>query len=224
MTSRKWLIVAIAFASQTAFAAPIKNFFELQSEPGKVFRGAEPALKDIPFLKEKGVTNVLIFKNDTNGKVALEKKALEKVTISVKHVEFLWKDIEDQEAACAQAIDALNYVLNVSKQKDKGVFFHCTAGEDRTGLLAGLFQIATGKMKTTKEAFDKELCAHGFANGHRGKTVGAIVTKELYPVFLMAVNAIQTAKEKNVKLTGNLCAKDSISTLVKSPACTTFMR
>ena len=140
-------LVVLLISSLPTFAADIQNFHSLPSKGGKVFRGAAPG-NNLHQLKENDISHVLIFKNEIKTEVKDEIKLLNGSGIKTKHIPFKWKDIDDSETACEQAIDALNYVIDTAKNKENGVMFHCTVGEDRTGLLAGIYLLATNKKNT----------------------------------------------------------------------------
>lgn len=213
----------VLVSSSSVFAAGIPNFFQIQKTPGKVYRGADPS-KNIDQLTKLGVTDVLIFKNQTKTEVDEEKRLLKSAGIAVKHIPFKWKDIPSTSKACEQAIDALNFVTDIGAKKDRAVFFHCSVGEDRTGLLAGLYRVANEGWDIDR-AFDDELCARGWGNGNTGKPamVWGAVVKELYPVYAMAVAAIEESKSKGEKPNKKYCRREAIVS-VKAEKCVNAFR
>ncbi len=196
----------------------IANFHGLPSKGGKVFRGAAPG-QNMHQIRENDITHILIFKNDIRGEVEAEKKFMKDGGIVVKHIPFKWKDIDSSEKACGQAIDALNYVLDVSSNIENGILFHCTVGEDRTGLLAGLYRLATSKW-TVDRTYRDEMCKYGFANGNKKKpeNVVAPILNELYPVYRMAAAAIEESKNKREKPNKKYCRREAIAN-VKPVRC-----
>lgn len=148
----------------------IANAHELVKKPGRVIRGSEPK-KKLSELITLGVTDVVLFKNDVKGEVKAEIAELKKVGIKGGHVlslPFKWKDITDEEESCEQALTALNFLIDVAQTKGSLAYFHCTAGEDRTGLLAGIFRMAYNGW-TMEKAYSDEMCGHGFAHGNPKK-------------------------------------------------------
>lgn len=156
--------------TSTVAGLTIANAHELSHKTGRVIRGAEPK-KKIQELIDIKVTDVVLFKNDVKGEVKNEISQLKLAGLKnsqILSIPFLWKDINDQVESCEQALTALNFVLEAAQDKDRTVYFHCTAGEDRTGLLAGIFRMAHDGW-TMDKAYKKEMCEHGFAYGNPKK-------------------------------------------------------
>lgn len=168
----------------------IKNSFQVDLD-GQVFRGREPKTL-VSELKELGISDVIIFKNDVKGEVLSEIEALNELQIKSHHIPFKWKDLESMELACEQVIDALQIIKRVKRRGDK-VYFHCTAGEDRTGLLAGLYRISEENL-SVQEAWDEELCARGYGDGNRRKPkiVTNAIHQELSPLFFALAEKIKS--------------------------------
>lgn len=200
--SMKTLIVlTISMMTVAAQALPIKNFFAVTSDE-MVLRGAQPLGKAVD-LKEAGVTQVLIFKNDTKGEVEREKAELLEAGFSAKnihHIPMGWKDV-DLDLACEQTVKALQTLIKASKAQES-IFFHCTAGEDRTGMLAGLFRMATEGIKTD-EAFQNEMCDRGYSDGNPNKpgNVTGAIELGLTPLFMALAERIEAGQ----KITKKLC-------------------
>lgn len=167
---------------------------------GQVFRGREPKEK-VSELPNIGITDVIIFKTDTRGEVEAEKVALKKLKIKFHHIPFQWKEFTSLEDACVQIVDALSIIKKV-KAKDGKVFFHCTAGEDRTGALAGVFRMLDEGL-TMKKVFREEMCARGYSDGNENKPalVTGAIERELTPLFVAMAQKI----EETGKLTKSSC-------------------
>lgn len=114
------------------------------------------------------------------------------------------------QAACEQVVDALS-ILKKVKQKNGKIFFHCTAGEDRTGMLAGLYLMIEEK-QSADYVFKNEMCARGYSNGntHKPWMVTGAIQKELTPLFLALVEKINSS--------GKLSKKDCTSLKVEATA------
>lgn len=182
--------------SSTVDGLTIANAHELVKKPGRVIRGSEPK-KKLSELIKLGVTDVVLFKNDVKGEVKAEIAELKKAGIKGDHVlslPFKWKDITDEEESCEQALTALNFLIDVAQTKGSLVYFHCTAGEDRTGLLAGIFRMAYSGW-TMEKAYSDEMCEHGFAHGNSKKPfpVAKTVQVGLGEIFQKLALIINTA-------------------------------
>ncbi len=157
---------------------------------GMIFRGMGPAGYEEELL-DLGIKEVLVFKNALEfGKVddvKAEKKVFEALGLPAENlhdVAFRWKKLESAEAACRQTVQGLA-VLKAAKARKNRVFFHCTVGEDRTGMLAGLWRMLEEGM-VPPQAFAQEMCARGYSDGNAGKpaAVTQAIEGELTPLFL----------------------------------------
>lgn len=166
-----------------AFAAMKSNMPSTYLETGipnshllseNVIRGMAPTTQnDLKKLLEIGVDRFLIFKIDTNGDVAKEINRLLEMGVAQKDIlqlNFPWKDITDYQSVCEMTVDALN-MIKISEEQNQKIYFHCTVGEDRTGLLAGLYKIYRGDNETRHEIFENEMCDKGYEAGNPKKIV-----------------------------------------------------
>lgn len=203
----KYFILLTLF-SQLALAQnilSIENSHQLDRE-GQIFRGREPK-KLVHELKELGITDVIIFKNDVRGEVAKEKEELKTLGIRYHHIPFLWKDISSLKDACRQTVRALRIMKRVKEAGGK-VFFHCTAGEDRTGLLAGLYRMLNDGY-SSRNAFENEMCRNGYSDGNPGKPafVVSAIEKGLTPLFLQMASAVESGRLGRETLSYAVCEK-----------------
>jgi hypothetical protein len=186
------LFAAVPAGAESAFPSTVRgitiaNTHFVAKSRGTVLRGSAPGAK-VSELVRAGVTDVVIFKNATGREVENEIAALMNAGVRstrIAHIPFLWRDIPDMRAACAQVVRALALLDRVYQSSRRKVFFHCTAGKDRTGLLAGLFRLLE-RGGDPRKIFRDDLCAHGYAEGDRGKppAVAAAVRQFLTPLFL----------------------------------------
>jgi len=188
----------------------IPNTHYVDEAEDAILRGMAPNLKLHEFLDNE-ITDVLIFKNETfsknshyNEPVKRQIKKMQGLGYKVAtvgdpldesgygrvyHLDFRYKDIESFETACRQIIDGLHLIDEVSRSEDRILFFHCTVGEDRTGVLAGLNRMLTQNWDVD-QAFNEEMCRYGFGAGNKGKVnaqkgkVLKNIRTELTPVFL----------------------------------------
>jgi hypothetical protein len=176
---------------------------------GKLIRGHEPA-KKAEELKNIGVTDVVIFKTQNKNEVTNEIAALEGLGLAedrIHHVEMPWRDIKD-DGACRQTVAALNLLLGIGRTPGAVGYFHCSAGQDRTGLLAGLFRM-TAEGWSAEKAFYSEMCNHGYGFGDvkRPANVSSAVETGLTPIFLQLASQIEGGGfALTSNLDPNLCA------------------
>lgn len=176
----------------------------------KLYRGMAP-LGKVQELIDFGVTDILIFKNQTRNEVdqQLEEISDKGGGFSVRQIDFLWHDYPSYKMACEQAIVALRYMREVNEQPGRKLFFHCTVGEDRTGFLAGLWRmLAQGWSK--RKAFYREMCENGYANGNPQKpdyVVGEI-REDLSPLYMYMANQIELGNLSLGDLDPSICKDD----------------
>ena len=149
------------------------------------------------------VDRFLIFKIDTNGDVAKEINRLLEMGVAQKDIlqlNFPWKDITDYQSVCEMTVDALN-MIKISEEQNQKIYFHRTVGEDRTGLLAGLYKIYRGDNETRHESGENEMCDKGYEAGNPKKiyTVVKQVRESLTPAFLGMADLIEKNRGKVLK-------------------------
>ena len=187
----KFLLLVLTFATQ-AFAVDgltIHNSFQVDRE-GHIFRGKEPK-KLVSELRQVGITDVLIFKNEVKTEVTTEINDLRVLGIRSHHIPFRWKGFESMQKSCEQVVDAINFIYN-AKARNGSVYFHCTAGEDRTGMLAGLYRMLEENI-SANDVFRSEMCARGYSDGNPNKPgiVHGAIQKELTPLFIALAGKIE---------------------------------
>ncbi len=170
----------------------IGNSFQVDHE-GQVFRGKEPK-QLVSELANIHITDVLIFKNELKTEVQTEINDLKTLKIKPHHIPFRWKQLESTAIACGQVVDALNLIAN-TKQANGSIYFHCTMGEDRTGMLAGLYRMLEENL-TMERVFKTEMCARGYSDGNVNKPgmVYGAIQKELTPLFIALAKKIEERK------------------------------
>mgnify|MGYP001276616596 CR=1 FL=1 len=146
----------------------------------KRFRSASPEgnYKEIHRL---GVESVIILSTHKEDKHRQEIKALKNLGISdVAHIVFPWKDAEQDQSLCESALATVKLLA----QKQNKTLLHCTAGEDRSGLIAGLYRVLIEKQDPSM-VFNKEMCERGFANANasKPKAVAEKVKNYLLPLY-----------------------------------------
>lgn len=201
-----------ALVSHPTFAQTgIKNFHTVDTK-GQVLRGGQPGKKISELVKLK-VTNVVIVKNQLNTEVDDEIQALKAEGIRSDVFPLEWKEGMSLSKACHHVIDAVQTIQKY-KRAGKKVFFHCTAGEDRTGLVAGLFRMVDQGW-TSNKAFKQEMCANRYSDGagDKPKNVTDSISKTLTPIFVALGKSITDSGSLNP----SVCAK--VRPLNQTPTC-----
>jgi hypothetical protein len=157
-----------------------------------LIRGPE-LKKQISDLDDMGIKHVVIIKNQIKTEVDEEKLALGLLKISYDHFSLQWRG-DDLKASCHSILAALS-VLNKLAAKETKTYLHCTAGEDRTGLVAALWQVSQGRL--TDEAWSKEMCAKGYAEGNPGKPQNVVdnIHQHLTPLYWIIGKKLEQGQE-----------------------------
>ncbi len=181
---------------------------------GMVFRGMAPrSADDYADLSGAGIGAVLVFKNQTGADdVGEEITALTGHGLAasrVVNIPFKWKDIGTFSEPCTQTIDALKFIAtNVAAHKK--TFFHCTVGEDRTGLLAAVHRLLNEPTLTADKAFDEEMCERGYGSGNPLKPafVTGALDHGLTPLYQKLAYLVAKGKIKAGALDAAVCSSD----------------
>lgn len=193
----------------------IPNTHLLANGAGRVLRGMAPwSSLQVMQLREHGITDILIFRNDIPGEpgTAEEIELLTENGIArdrIYQIPFPWKNIREFASPCRQTIQALRLVAAELTRENSGLFFHCTVGEDRTGYLAGLYRILYENYSADK-AFREEMCAHGYAEGDFNKpsSVSATVHENITKLFVKMLYLKEMGKLSATRLEESVCEQD----------------
>lgn len=200
------LVALVLFSALSSFAQSsltIPNSFRVDRQ-GQIYRGREPK-KRLSELTQIGITDILIFKNEIKTEVQTEIAAAKALGLRTYHIPFKWKDLESYQVACGQVIDALNIIYQ-TKAAGRSIYFHCTAGEDRTGLLAGLYRMLEERL-SANQVFATEMCARGYSDGNPNKPgmVHGAIQRELTPLFIALAAKIQDGTIQLNRLNKSVC-------------------
>jgi hypothetical protein len=171
-----------------------------------LYRGAQP-IGHAADLADFGIDVVVIFKNDVKGEVVREKTELAQAGYSqsaVHHSPMAWKDI-NLKLSCQQTIEALQVLLRAEAQ-EKNAYVHCTAGQDRTGLVSGIARmILTGE--STEQIFQQELCANQYSDGNPNKPYKVVkaIEQGLTPLFFALAKKVEANELTAETLSTQLC-------------------
>ena len=210
------LITTSAFASlsspfpSTVEGISINNTHSVGSF-NKVYRGQAP-LGKIEQLSDFGITDILIFKNQTKNEIDREYAEISKkglTHIQTKQIGFLWHKYPSYKESCEQIIDGLKLIRDVDQSKDRKLFFHCTVGEDRTGALSGLWRMLSQKW-SMKRAFYYEMCENGYGHGNGNKPfyVYSEIRNDLTPLFIFMARKIKSGELSLNNLTYRVCTDE----------------
>ena len=179
----------------------------------QIFRGRAPKASEMKTLVDAGITSVLIFKNQLKTEVDEEINQLISVGINkrkIHHIPFLWKDITSEKLACEQVVEALTILQKVQTSVNDKILFHCTVGEDRTGLLAGLMSQLL-KQEDIESSFINQMWSKGYTGGNKTKphNVSLAVDKYLTPLYYKISQLISDCQLTADSLNKNVCKKIS---------------
>jgi len=195
----------------------ITNVHLVDSAEGRVYRGMrirdEADAKNL--VETLGMSDVLIFRAASKGvgvDEEIELLATQGIRgASVTHIPFEWKAIPSFKAACLQSLDALKVMRRSVTTPGKSLFLHCTVGEDRTGYIAALYKMIYQNLDAD-EAFTREMCARGYADGNPGKPAEVVlqIHSNITPVFLKMKRLVATRKADLLRLDERVCEQDPL--------------
>jgi len=159
------------------------------AQMGEIYRGVAPKKQsDFADLKKLGISHVVVFKNfQKSAELESERESLIKIGIkdeNILHIPMVWKDLPSFKEGCEQTLDAIEFIKKNSSDPKQKLYFHCTVGEDRTGLLAGVLRQLLDKWQMDK-SYKEEMCARGYGDGNPNKPshVANSVHDALTPLF-----------------------------------------
>ncbi|MBS2011300.1 MAG: hypothetical protein JST00_00195 [Deltaproteobacteria bacterium] len=182
---------------------------------GLLFRGMAPrGDDDFGDLLTSGIAAVLVFKNQTGTghDVADEIATLKARGLAesrIANIPFKWKDLGSFRETCEQTVLGMKF-LATNLGEGKKTFFHCTVGEDRTGLLAAAHRLATEPGLGAADAWDREMCERGYGAGNPLKPafVKGQLAGGLTPFYRKLSWMIATGKISSRALSVEACAND----------------
>ena len=152
------LLLLLAVSARAADKEAIPNFREVS--PG-VYRGGHPTKEGWALLKSKGVKTVIKLHTPGEGDDA-EAAALGMTVIDASGPPATIKDVlgAPKPERIKLAVESL------ANSKNRPVYVHCLHGQDRTGLIVGLYRVLHEGL--TKEAAYAEMLEIGFHPSLRG--------------------------------------------------------
>lgn len=121
--------------------SPVSNFGEVV--PGKLYRGAQPSPQALRWLKDQGVGTIIVLREpgveETNYPDWSRQDYIAAIkALGMTPVELV---IRDHTVPTPVQIDQF---LQTVQQSQVPVYFHCSAGVGRTGIMAGLYERTQG--------------------------------------------------------------------------------
>lgn len=210
----RFVVFLILFAN-LAGAAPAgsvpRNYFELS---GKVSRSGAPT-SQVANLVARGFTEVLIIKTETGNQVSREIAMWKAAGFSdsqIHHIPMDWTERQSANGYCHALVKALKVLVRIEASENRSrILFHCTAGEDRTGALAGLYQMLMRGWSLEK-SFSEELCARGYEAGDDNKPEAVVLTirKGLTPAFVRLGTLIQRGVLTRNNISEDVCESSAL--------------
>ena len=174
----------------------IGNVHTLRDD-NRILRGASPEGKG-QVLKQNGITDVLIFRDGVGDSIRREKKELRELgyrSEQIRHIEMKWRNITDVVKSCQDVVMGLQLMKNVEDDPSRKLYLHCTMGEDRTGMISGLYRMIFQNWSSVK-AYQEEMCTHGFADSNPRKPddVANAINEALKTLFIRMAVLVETQK------------------------------
>lgn len=182
---------------------------------GLLVRGMAPrSAEHYDQLFAAGVGAVLVFKNPTRdgSDVSDELDELAARGLGpeqIAHIPFRWKDLPGFEEPCQQTVHALQF-LAANATAGRKTFFHCTVGEDRTGLLAAVHRLLEEPGLAAEAAWDHEMCERGYGSGNPLKPAFVVGALEggLTPLYRKLAYLVAKGRLRAGALDPAVCAVD----------------
>lgn len=138
-----------AYASNPIETAGITEFHQVNAD---LYRGSRPSAAGLKALQKAGFTTIL---NLENLPAAIANEEKDAAALGLKEISF---PMEFRKAPTDSEIDAI--LSSISNPSNGKVFIHCRHGQDRTGLVLGLYRIRHDHW-TPAKAY-KEMLADNF--------------------------------------------------------------
>lgn len=183
------------------------------SSSQKVIRGAAPRnAKEVSQLRKRGVTAVVILRDKPKRDLEMEIAALAQNGFKPNQIFQLplyWDKKVPFQESCEMTVKALQVLIAAERMPNQSVYFHCSAGEDRTGMVAGLYRMLTQNWTAT-DAFNKEMCPNGYEAGDPSKpeNIVRLIRANLTPVYLKMVRLIEAKALTADHLDPRVCLHD----------------
>lgn len=138
---------AISSSTDTP-AIPILNFKKVEDG---IFRGGRPTPEGLAALKKLGIKTIIDLEN------APAVIQAEKLVANQQKMQFISYSMDYKTSPDPNQVARVLTAIN--SQKNQPVFVHCKHGQDRTGLIIGLYRMKFDKW-TGKEAYAEMIANH----------------------------------------------------------------
>lgn len=142
-------LVGCATVAKPEAKAPILNFYKVEDG---LYRGGQPDVAGVLYLKSIGIKTVIDL-NDDQDAVDKEAKNLGLNNINLAYVPL-------NSFMIPKKSDADKIQAALSSKENRPVYIHCKHGQDRTGLMVGIYRVESEGW--SKENAHKEMLGHGF--------------------------------------------------------------
>lgn len=153
----------------TYTALPTPNTHEISKG---ILRGGSPRdITDLQALRTHGIAKILIFKKENKTEVQDEIRDAISVGFApeqIQHIPLNWVGLKAFRPACLMVKEGL-LALQAASQNQQKLFFHCSVGEDRTGVLSALWLKWLHPESSKADLFKNEMCPYGYAEANPKK-------------------------------------------------------
>ena len=181
-----------------------------------VFRGSAPTLDQdfVQLTQDEGITEILIVTQLPQDTLEQETSKFVAAGVSAADIHYVpmdWQKYPDFKTPCTQIVDALS-MLVAADRSSRRILAHCQLGEDRTGLLSGLYRMLSQGW-AVERAFTEEMCENGYSAGNPVKRINyhsTVVTidSDETPLFLKMAYKIEQGELSLTHLDAKACDTD----------------
>ncbi len=145
---KSYLIMLLSFLFTTSLMA-IPEYHQVTPD---IFRGGRPTFEDLQYLKSQGIKTIINIEGDERA-IAKEKTYTSKLGLKLI--------LSPMSATEYPSDDQLEYLESLlTNENNFPIFIHCKHGQDRTGLIVGLYRVHIQKWSPA-EGY-KEMLKNGF--------------------------------------------------------------
>jgi len=121
--------------------SPVSNFGEVV--PGKLYRGAQPSPQALRWLKDQGVGTIILLREPGVEETNYPDWSRQDYIAAIKALGMTTVELVIRDHTVPTPVQ-IDQFLETVQQSQVPVFFHCSAGVGRTGIMAGLYERTQG--------------------------------------------------------------------------------